>query len=192
MTKRYLYVTDGSGPIQFPGGYPANDGEVAVLDDEDPRLQEFFDYGATKKSFHEALDTQAQRLDRSALRLARPGQAVRQQGQRLALIAHRLTAHLPRATQGQRTRLMQLDGALRRAVDLRLAAHGQRLDSLAARLRVLDPHQVLARGYAWLSDASGRPVGSVQQLATGATLQAVLHDGSADVVVAKVQGRTSG
>lgn len=144
-----------------------------------------------QRRVHDALDTQAQRLDRSALRLARPGQAVRQQGQRLALLAHRLTAHLPRATQGQQTRLMQIDGALRRAVDLRLAAHGQRLDSLAARLRALDPHQVLARGYAWLSDGSGRPVGSVQQLAPGATLQAVLHDGSADVVVAKVQGRTS-
>jgi exodeoxyribonuclease VII large subunit len=143
-----------------------------------------------QRHVHAALDTQAQRLDRSALRLARPGQAVRQQGQRLALLAHRLTAHLPRATQGQQTRLMQLDGALRRAVDLRLAAHRQRLDSLASRLRVLDPHQVLTRGYAWLSDGSGRPVGSVRQLATGATLQAVLHDGSADVVVARVQGRT--
>jgi exodeoxyribonuclease VII large subunit len=143
-----------------------------------------------QRHVHAALDTQAQRLDRSALRLARPGQAVRQQGQRLALLAHRLTAHLPRATQGQQTRLMQLDGALRRAVDLRLAAHRQRLDSLASRLRVLDPHQVLTRGYAWLSDGSGLPVGSVRQLATGATLQAVLHDGSADVVVARVQGRT--
>lgn len=56
MTKRYLKVTDGSGPIQFPGGYPANDGEVAVLDDEEPRLQEYFDYPATKKSFREALE----------------------------------------------------------------------------------------------------------------------------------------
>ena len=145
-----------------------------------------------QRRVHDALDTRAQRLDRSAMRLARPGQVVRQQGQRLALLAHRLAAHLPRATQGQQTRLMQRDGALRRAVDLRLAAHAQRLDSLAARLRSLDPHQVLARGYVWLSDAEGRPVGSVRQLATGAALQAVLHDGSADVVVAKVRGRTNG
>jgi len=145
-----------------------------------------------RRRVHDALDTQAQRLDRSALRLVRPGQLVRQQGQRLALLAHRLAAHLPRATQGQQTRLMQRDGDLRRAVDLRLVRHAQQLDSLAARLRVLDPHQVLTRGYAWLSDGDGRAVGSVHQLVPGASLQAVLHDGSADVVVAKVQGRTNG
>ena len=145
-----------------------------------------------QRRLHDALDTQAQHLDRSALRLARPGQRVRQQSQRLALLGHRLGAHLPRATEAQRTRLMQRDGELRHAVDLRLAAHAQRLESLAARLGALDPHQVLARGYAWLSDAGGRPVASVQQLAQGATLQAVLHDGSADVVVAEVRGRTIG
>lgn len=145
-----------------------------------------------QRRMHDALDTQAQRLDRSALRLVRPGHLVRQQTQRLAVLAHRLTAHLPRATQGQHMRLGQLDGGLRRAVDLRLASHAQRLDSLEARLRVLDPHQVLTRGYAWLSDGSGRPVASVRQLVPGANLQAVLHDGSADVVVNTVRGRTTG
>ena len=148
--------------------------------------------GLLQRRVHDALDTQAQRLDRSALRLARPGQVLRQQGQRLALLAHRLAAHLPRATQGHQTRLMQLDGELRRAVDLRLAAHDQRLESLAGRLRALDPHQVLARGYAWLSDGSGQPLSSVRQLVVGAALQAVLHDGAADVVVTKLPGRTSG
>ena len=145
-----------------------------------------------QRRVHDALDTQAQRLDRSALRLAKPGQVVRQQGQRLALLAHRLASHLPRATQGQQLRLVQADGALRRAVDLRLAAHRQRVDALDARLRALDPQRVLARGYAWLGDGDGRPVASVRQLVPGAVLQAVLHDGSADVMVTTVQGRTSG
>lgn len=144
-----------------------------------------------QRRVHDALDTQAQRLDRSALRLARPGQVVARQGQRLALLAHRLTAHRPRALQDERSRLARLDLSLRRALDLRLASHAERLQAIAARLRALDPHQVLARGYAWLSDGLGRPVGSVAQIEPGAALQAVLHDGSADVVVSRVRGRTS-
>jgi exodeoxyribonuclease VII large subunit len=144
-----------------------------------------------QRRVHDALDTQAQRLDRSALRLARPGQVVGRQGQRLALLAHRLAAHRPRALQDQRARLSQLDLSLRRATDLRLASHAERLDAFAARLRALDPHRVLARGYAWLSDAAGRPVGSVAQIEPGAALHAVLNDGSADVVVTQVRGRTS-
>lgn len=140
---------------------------------------------------HDALDTQAQRLDRCALRLARPGQLLRRQGERLALLSHRLGGHLPRVTLAQQTRLAKLDGELRRGVVRRLVGDAQRLDALAARLRALDPQQVLARGYAWLSNAGGRPVTSVQQVSTGAALQAVLHDGAADVVVTAVRGRTA-
>lgn len=143
-----------------------------------------------QRRVHDALDTQAQRLDRCALRLARPGQLLRRQGERLALLSHRLGGHLPRVTLAQQTRLTQLDGELWRVVARRLVGDAQRLDALAARLRALDPQQVLARGYAWLSDAAGRPVTSVQQVATGAALQAVLHDGTADVVVTGVRGRT--
>ncbi|MBC8057465.1 MAG: exodeoxyribonuclease VII large subunit, partial [Rhizobiales bacterium] len=73
-----------------------------------------------------------------------------------------------------------------------LAGQQQRLAGLAARLQALDPKQVLARGYAWLSDAGGRPVDSVALLASGMALQAVLHDGSADVLVTGVRGRTNG
>ena len=148
--------------------------------------------GLLQRRVHDALDTQAQRLDRCALRLARPGQVLRRQSERLALLSHRLVGHLPRVMLGQQARLVQLDGELRRVVARRLAGDMQRLDALAARLRALDPQQVLARGYAWLSDSSGRPVTTVQQVSTGAALQAVLRDGTADVVVTGVRGRTSG
>lgn len=139
---------------------------------------------------HDALDLQAQRLDRSALRLSRPDQALRQQRERLMLLGHRLTVQLPRAMQSQQTRLLQFEAELRRGLDRRLAGHEQHLETLAARLRALDPRQVLARGYAWLSDPEGRPVSSVRQLAIGAPLQVVLHDGSADVEVTGVTGQT--
>jgi exodeoxyribonuclease VII large subunit len=51
---------------------------------------------------------------------------------------------------------------------------------------VLDPGQVLARGFAWLSDADGTPVMSVRDLEVGASLRAVLSDGSAQVQVTQV------
>jgi len=145
-----------------------------------------------RRRVRDALDTQAQRLDRTALRLARPSHAVRQQGQRLMLLAHRLGSQLPRATQMHQLRLAQLAADLRQRAARRLAAQHQRLDSQAARLRALDPQQVLARGYAWLANADEQPVTSVQQINAGQRLQAVLHDGTADMQVTQVQRRTSG
>jgi len=145
-----------------------------------------------RRRVRDALDTQAQRLDRSALRLARPSHAVRQQGQRLMLLAHRLGSQLPRATQMQHLRLAQLAADLRQRVARRLASQHQRLDSQAARLRALDPQQVLARGYAWLANTDEQPVTSVQQISAGQRLQAVLHDGTADMQVTQVRSRTSG
>lgn len=144
-----------------------------------------------QRRVRDALELQAQRLDRNALRLARPGHAVRQQRERLLLLGHRLAVQLPRAMQSQQARLTQAEADLRRGLERRLAGQQQQLQTLAARLRALDPRQVLARGYAWLNDADARPVTSVHQLAIGAALQVVLHDGSADVAVTGVGGRTS-
>ncbi len=144
-----------------------------------------------QRRVRDALELQAQRLDRNALRLARPGHAVRQQRERLLLLGHRLAVQVPRAMQSQQARLTQAEADLRRSLERRLAGHQQQLQTLAARLRALDPRQVLARGYAWLSDADARPVTSVHQLAIGAALQVVLHDGSADVAVTGVGDRTS-
>ena len=144
------------------------------------------------RRMNEVIDQNAQRLDRAALRLSRPAQGVRRQGERLSLLAHRLARHAPRELQAQRARLVQVQGDLQHGRAMQLAATRQRLDALAARLRALDPSQVLARGYAWLSDAAGRAVTSAQQLEAGQPLQAVLHDGVADVRVTQVRSRTNG
>jgi exodeoxyribonuclease VII large subunit len=141
---------------------------------------------------YEVIDRNAQRLDRAALRLSRPALGARQQGERLALLAHRLAGLVPRAMQAQRSRLAQVQGDLKHGVVMCTAANRQHLEALSARLRALDPSQVLTRGYAWLSDASGRAVTSVRQLEAGQPLQAMLHDGSADVQVTQVRRRTSG
>lgn len=162
---------------------PTRDGALAGLDARSTALT---------RRVAQRLETDAQRLDRCALRLLRPGQVLRRQHEGLTLLAHRLARCLPRAAESRRDRLAHLEGELRRAVAMQLRSHGLRVEAGAARLRALDPHQVLARGYAWLSDAEGRAVTSVGQLAVGAALDAVLHDGAAAVRVERLRSRTSG
>jgi exodeoxyribonuclease VII large subunit len=139
-----------------------------------------------------ALDLQAQRLDRLGTRLARPEQSVRERARQLALYGHRLAGLRERVWQAQRVRLAQTDAELRHSLQRRVATMGQRLDRLEARLHALDPSRVLARGYAWLTDAEGRAVTTVKGLAVGDEVKAVLHDGTADVTVAALHAGTRG
>ncbi len=102
------------------------------------------------------LDREAQRLDRLGARLSRPSEALSRHRQRLAVLEQRWQDALPRSLERQQ----------------------QRLERLALRLEGLDPHHVLRRGYAWVADAdSGRPLGSIREVAPGQRLTAVLHDG---------------
>ena len=143
--------------------------------------------GLLQRRVGDALDGHAQRLDRSAQRLARPDARLREHAQRLGLLGQRLASHLPHALALRRARLMQLDVDLQRAAVRHLAVRAEPQERLAARLQALDPHRVLARGYAWLiDDASGRAVTSARQLAPGSHLQAVLADGTAAATVTGV------
>ena len=146
--------------------------------------------GLLQRRVSDALDGHAQRLDRSAQRLARPDARLREHAQRLGLLGQRLASHLPHAVALRRARLAQFDVDLQRASERHLAARAEPQERLAARLRALDPQQVLARGYAWLiDDASGRAVTSSRQLAPGSRLQAVLADGMAAATVTAVTHR---
>ncbi|CAN5841889.1 exodeoxyribonuclease VII large subunit [soil metagenome] len=143
-------------------------------------------FALLQRRVHHAVDAHAQRLDRSALRLARPADSVRRHGQQLATLAHRLAAAARHASAARANDLGQRDFRLRRGVTVALAANAQRVGSLDARLRALDPKQVLTRGYAWLTDGDGRAVVSVARLSVGARLGAVLADGKASMVVEAV------
>ena len=125
----------------------------------------------------DTLDAHGQRLDRAALRLARPGDAARRQGQRLGLLGHRLEVASHRSLEGADVRLRQLAERVRRVAAARSVSDHARLDGLTGRLEALDPDRVLARGYVLLTDAAGHAVVSVAQVRTGAALDARLHDG---------------
>jgi exodeoxyribonuclease VII large subunit len=133
------------------------------------------------------LDQAAQRLDRMQLRLARPAVVLHEHTRRLDRLADRAGHALRRAVEQRALRLDVLPPRLARALQTLLAHRVQRLEGAAQRLAGIDPQRVLARGYAWLADAQGRPIGSAAALAPGDAVRAVLADGEADLRVDAVR-----
>jgi len=129
------------------------------------------------------LDRQAQRLDTVAVRLGRPQAVLARQSQTLDRLALRLQA----APSSQLTsRLHALDrqsDRLQHGLTRSVQLHAQRCDRLELRLAALDPHRVLDRGYAWLSDDSGHALTRAGQLFPGQAVQATLSDGTVPLVV---------
>ncbi|MEP7057575.1 MAG: exodeoxyribonuclease VII large subunit [Caldimonas sp.] len=145
-----------------------------------------------RRRFADALDTHRQRLDRAALRLARPGDASRRQRERLGLLAHRLEAAARRVVQSREALLTQSARRLRQTGTVAMARHEAHLRASRERLQALDPRRVLARGYALLTDASGRALVSVREAAIGVRLQALLGDGRLGVDVAEIESAPPG
>ncbi len=135
------------------------------------------------------LDGQAQRLDRAAARLARPGNALQDERRRLALLTHRLGVASDRRAERARQDWPLLAHRLSRATQRALEREVHRLERLAGRLEALSPQRVLDRGYAWLSDAEGRPIAGVGQVHTGMALQGVLADGVLQLHVTGARAR---
>jgi exodeoxyribonuclease VII large subunit len=153
-------------------------GALELLDD---RLQE---------SIAARLDASNQRLDVAAGRLGRPSALVGRQKLRLAHHAQRLhyavisrTGRFAQAQQMVQSELLQRFRAA-------FVRQRERLDRVALRLQLLDPALVLQRGYAWLTNADGHAITSVQSLAVGDNVNARLADGTVDLKV--MQSGTKG
>lgn len=135
------------------------------------------------------LESQAQRLDRLALQLARPAQALAQARQQLQALDHRRARALSRSLETQRLAPQALRERLRRAAAGALHMRGAHLAALGGRLASLDPAQVLSRGYAFVLDAEQRPVLSARAVHAGEPLTLQWHDGVARV---RVEGAAEG
>ncbi len=129
------------------------------------------------------LDAAQQHLDRLQQAVARPRNGVVAQGQllnRLALRAHAAVHNeldrAQRQPQGAASRLAQALQGLR-------TTQNHRLDKCAAQLGLLDPRQVLQRGYSWLSDAQGHPITRAAQVRADQQVSAVMADGELDLAV---------
>ena len=102
--------------------------------------------------------------------------------------AHRLEGLSPRwqVRQGMQ-RLDDLSQRLAAGIKTRLRTESARLASIGASLKVLDPHNVLRRGYALVRDESGAVAASILQVKLGQTVNVLLHDGAFDASVKEIK-----
>lgn len=133
------------------------------------------------------VDRQAQGLDRLASRLGRPSSWAARERVRLDALMRRQSHALRDRVHAGRTRIAAIEPRLALGVR-RGAERGEaRLLRLEDRLRLLDPRLVLRRGYAWLTDAEGRPLTKAAEAQVGMPLQATLMDGRLDLEVRAVR-----
>jgi exodeoxyribonuclease VII large subunit len=88
--------------------------------------------------------------------------------------------------QQQKQFLQQWQHRLQLAMQQLLQARRRKLEHYATSLQQLNPHQVLARGYAIVQQHNGYAVTDASQLEAGEHLQLTLHRGEAQVVVTNV------
>lgn len=133
------------------------------------------------------LDSLAQRLDQAAARLGRPSGLISRAQLRCSHLAQRMhfgaLSRLERLAQAQHRVQERLPGAIAQT----LAHQQMRLARVDSHLQLLDPTLVLQRGYAWLSDAQGHALTSIDQLTPGATVSARMADGRAELSVLDVE-----
>lgn len=139
-----------------------------------------------QRRMDQRLESSLQRLDTLSLRLQKPGHLLGAQSGRLASLGERHRAALHQALRLANQAQDHLGGRWLRAARLALERQQAGADRLARRLDAVDPHRVLARGYAWMATPEGRPVVSASGLVPGQALRAVWSDGEAAVTVDSV------
>lgn len=129
------------------------------------------------------LDLYSQAVDALAARLGRPSTLARTQHFILRALAQRMqqaATNVGGLHDAQLKRLsVQLPVQAARGLERRRA----RLARSQAQLALLDPALVLARGYAWLVDGSGRTITDPAQTHSGQRLRATLARGNLDLEV---------
>ena len=134
------------------------------------------------------LDRQSQRLDGAAVRLGRPSNRLAVQRLRLAAGEQKLQSGLRHALVQRQQHLNHLAQQMPPALSRGLLSQSQRLVRATLKLQLLDPHLVLQRGYAWLTDDQGPTITRCQQAVSGAAITATLADGTVDLTVASRKG----
>lgn len=129
------------------------------------------------------LDRRAQRIDYIAQRLGRPSSRLHESAQRLSSLQHRMQSGVKHAAQRHRLRIETVETALPKAVARAVELQRRRLQTCETSMGMLDPHLVLERGYAYLSDAHGVAITSVDQSHPGQALVATLADGQIGLTV---------
>ena len=129
------------------------------------------------------IDLRHQRLDQAAQRLGRPSGLAAREQLRLARCAQRLRHGMLLNLERLTLKHKALEADLPIKVTRQLTQQSDRLERARMQLELLNPHLVLQRGYALLTDSHGHAVTSVGQARLGDALRATLADGVLDVTV---------
>jgi len=129
-------------------------------------------------------DRQAQRLSAIAARLSRPQALLGTHRQWLDQLGHRLQAGAQSELRDSGHKLERLNDRLGFNRAQQVPQRAQRLERAALRLSSVDPHLVLERGYAWLSDDNGQALTHAAQFQPGQAVRATLADGDVPLTVA--------
>lgn len=138
---------------------------------------------ALSNSLTTRLDKMNQRLDWVANRLGRPSGRIADQKLKINRLSQSLQFALKTQVQQQRQRQHTMALNLPRLLQTKIQGHQQALISLQTRLGLLDPHLVLERGFAWITDESGQALTHVKDFASSQEVVATLADGQVQLKV---------
>ena len=130
-------------------------------------------------------ERQSQRLNAIATRLSRPQALLGQHKPWLDRLTARLQTAVRSQFMAQGYQLERLSDRLRFNRAQQVPQRAQRLERAALRLSSVDPHRVLERGYAWLSDDKGQALTHADQFQPGQSVQATLSDGVVPMTVSR-------
>jgi exodeoxyribonuclease VII large subunit len=130
-----------------------------------------------------SLDRMSQRLDWIANRLGRPSNRLKDQTARLMRIHQSLQYGFKSQVQAQKQMLSRHSEHLPRLLQQNLQLQHQRNLNMGTRLGLLDPHLVLERGYAWLTDETGRALTHASDFQANQSVTASLADGQVNLQV---------
>ena len=130
-----------------------------------------------------SLDRMSQRLDWIANRLGRPSSRLKDQTARLMRMHQSLQYGFKSQVQVQKQMLSRHAEHLPRLLQQNLQLQHQRNLNMGTRLGLLDPHLVLERGYAWLTDKTGRALTHASDFQANQSVTASLADGQVNLQV---------
>jgi len=134
-------------------------------------------------ALHLTVDRMSQRLDWIAGRLGRPSSRLSDQASRLTRLSQAMQYGLKAQVQRREQALQRLAEAWPRARQQSVNDRRRELQNFETRLGLLDPHLVLDRGFAWLTNEAGVALTTVGDFQAGRKVTATLSNGQVDLQV---------
>ena len=130
-----------------------------------------------------SVNRMSQRLDRVANRLGRPSNRLNDQKSKLIRMGQLVQYALKSQVQQQKQGLLKVTESLPRVLQQGVEKRQQLIQHMGTRLGLLDPHLVLERGYAWLTDEAGHALTHAHDFKPAQNVTATLADGQVQLKV---------